>query len=145
MKIAIGNDHIGLDLKLENTNYFQLKGITFVHFGTFTAERMHYPDIAFKVSKLVASGDYDQGILVCGTGLGMSIAANKVKGIRAVTCNDPYLAKMARQHNNANIICLGSRVINIDDAKSILDSWFDTNYEGGRHQIRVNMIDNYTN
>jgi len=143
MKIAIGNDHVGLDLTDELADYFKIKGITIDHFGTFTTERMNYPEVAFKVAEKVASGDYEQGVLICGTGLGMSLAANQVKGIRAVVCNDPYLATMARCHNNANIICFGSRAIGTEMAKNVLDNWFDAKYEGGRHQIRVEMIKNY--
>ena len=143
MKIAIGNDHVGLELKDKLNDYFQSKGIEIVHFGTFTAERMNYPDVAFKVSEAVASGEYEQGILICGTGIGMSLAANKVKGIRAVVCSEPYSAKMARSHNDANILCFGARVIGSEMAQMILDNWFDTQYEDGRHQARVNMINNY--
>ena len=143
MKIAVGNDHVGLSLIKELDDYFKIKKINFKYFGTFKTERMNYPEIAFSVSEAVAKGEYDQGILVCGTGLGMSLAANKIKGIRAVTCNDAYSAKMAKSHNNSNVICLGSRVIGVEMAKMILDNWFNTKYEAGRHDIRVKMINNY--
>ena len=143
MRIAIGNDHIGLVLITELKNYFKTKEINFDHFGTFKTERVDYPEVAFKLSESVAEGKYDQGILICGTGVGMSLAANQVKGIRAAVCNEPYSAQMSKSHNNANIICLGSRVIGIEMAKMILDSWLNAQYEGGRHDIRVQMIDNY--
>ena len=143
MKIAIGNDHIGLNLIRELNDYFESHNFKMNHFGTHTTERMDYPEIAFKVSEMVANGTYDQGILVCGTGLGMSLAANKVKGIRAVVCSEPYSANMAIKHNNANILCLGSRVIGTEMAKMILDAWFNSKYENGRHQNRVKMIENY--
>ena len=143
MKIAVGNDHIGFALIAELLEYLETEKINFDHLGTSNTERMHYPDIAFNSSEAVSSGKYDQGILICGTGLGMSLAANQVKGIRAVVCNDPYSAKMAKSHNNANIICLGSRVIGIEMAKMILHNWFGTEFEGGRHNIRVEMINNY--
>lgn len=143
MKIAIGNDHIGISLINELNEYFQSHNFNTNHFGTYTNERMDYPEIAFKVSEMVANGTYDQGLLVCGTGHGMSLAANKVKGIRAVVCSEPYSANMAIKHNNANILCLGSRVIGTEMAKMILDSWFNAKYENGRHQNRVDMINNY--
>jgi ribose 5-phosphate isomerase B len=145
MKIVVGNDHIGLSLIKELDDYFKIKKINIKYFGTFNTERMNYPEIAFSVSEAVAKGEYDQGILVCGTGLGMSLAANQIKGIRAVPCNDPYSAKMAKSHNDSNIICLGSRLIGAEMAKMILDNWFNTKYEAGRHDIRVKMINNYKN
>ena len=143
MKIAIGNDHIGISLIGELNEYFKTHNFYINHLGTFTNERMDYPEIAFKVSEMVANGTYDQGILVCGTGLGMSLAANKVKGIRAVVCSEPYSAQMSIKHNNANILCLGARVIGTEMAKMILDGWFNSKYENGRHQNRVKMIDDY--
>lgn len=143
MKIVIGNDHVGLSLIAELSDYFKIKKINVDHFGTFKAERIDYPEIAFKVSEAVANGEYDQGILVCGTGLGMSLAANQVRGIRALVCNEPYSAQMAKSHNNGNIICLGSRIIGVEMAKMTLDNWFKTQYEGGRHNIRLEMISNY--
>lgn len=143
MKIVVGNDHIGFTLIAELLEYLETKKINFDHLGTFKKERIHYPDIAFNLSESVSAGKYDQGILICGTGLGMSLAANQVKGIRAAVCNDPYSAKMAKSHNNANIICLGSRIIGIEMAKMILHNWFGAEFEGGRHNIRIEMINNY--
>jgi len=144
LKIAIGNDHVGLDLKIMLESYFKSHKINFVHFGTSTSNRMDYPEVAFKLSEAVALGEFESGILICGTGIGMSISANKVKGIRSVVCSEPYSAKMAIEHNNANILCLGSRVIGSEMAMMILDSWFGSTYEAGRHQKRVDMINGYT-
>ncbi len=143
MKIAIGNDHVGLELKEKLDSYFDSKEIEIVHFGAFTTERMNYPEIAFQLSEAVARGEFDSGILICGTGVGMSLSANKVDGIRSVVCSEPYSARMAREHNNANILCFGSRVIGSEMALMILDNWFDSKYDGGRHQDRVDMINNY--
>tara|TARA_B110000008_G_C16842366_1_gene513250 strand:- start:78 stop:515 length:438 start_codon:yes stop_codon:yes gene_type:complete len=143
MKIAIGNDHIGIELKDTLDEYFNSKNIQTEHFGSSTKTRMNYPEIAFELSEAVAMGNFDSGILICGTGVGMSIAANKVNGIRAVVCSEPFSARMSREHNNANILCLGSRVIGSELAKMILDNWFDFNYLGDRHQVRVDMINNY--
>ena len=143
MKFALGNDHIGFSLINELKPYFKTKGLKTCHLGAYNDERMNYPEIAFKVSEMVAEGSCQQGILICGTGLGMSIAANKVQGIRAVVCSEPYSAKMARSHNNANILCLGSRVVGIEMAKMIIDIWLESKFENGRHKKRVEMIDNY--
>jgi ribose 5-phosphate isomerase B len=143
MKIAIGNDHVGLELKEKLDSYFDSKEIEIVHFGAFTIERMNYPEIAFQLSEAVARGEFDSGILICGTGVGMSLSANKVDGIRSVVCSEPYSARMAREHNNANILCFGSRVIGSEVAQMILDNWFESEYKGGRHQDRVEMINNY--
>ena len=143
MKIAIGNDHVGLELKEKLDSYFDSKEIEIVHFGTFTTERMNYPEIAFQLSEAVARGEFDSGILICGTGAGMSLSANKVDGIRSVVCSEPYSARMAREHNNANILCFGSRVIGSEVEQMILDNWFESEYKGGRHQDRVEMINNY--
>jgi ribose 5-phosphate isomerase B len=143
MKIAIGNDHIGLELKDKLDSYFDKKKIEVVHFGTFTTERMNYPEIAFKLAEALARGEFSSGVLICGTGVGMSLAANQVDGVRSVVCSEPYSAKMAREHNDANMICFGSRVIGCEMAKLILDNWFESLYLEGRHQGRVEMINNY--
>ena len=143
MIIAIGNDHVGLELKNKLDSYFDLKEIEIVHFGSFTTERMDYPEIAFKLSEAVARGEINSGVLICGTGVGMSLAANQVDGIRSVVCSEPYSAKMAREHNNANILCFGARVIGSEVAQMILDEWFLSEYEGNRHQRRVDMINSY--
>lgn len=143
MKIAIGNDHIGLDLKNMLDSFFEFKKIEIVHFGSYNEDRMHYPEVAFRVSEAISRGEFQKGILICGTGLGMSIAANKVRGIRAVVCSEPYSAKMAREHNNANILCLGSRVIGSELSKLIINEFLEAKYIGGRHDARVEMINNY--
>ena len=108
--------------------------------GTNSTERFHYPVSGYKVAKLVADKKVDAGVLICGTGVGISLAANKVKGIRACVCSDPYTAKLSKQHNNTNIIAFGARVIGIETAKIIVDEWLNASFEGGRHQIRVDMI-----
>ena len=143
MKIALGNDHIGLSFISELNIHLNKKGLETIHYGVFNDERMNYPDIAFKVSEVVAEGHCQQGILICGTGIGMSLAANKVYGIRAAVCSEPYSAKMAKCHNNANILCLGSRVVGVEMAKMIIDSWLSAKFENGRHNKRVEMINNY--
>ena len=111
-----------------------------VDFGTNSAESCDYPVYGEKVARAVVSGEVDQGILICGTGLGISLAANKVKGIRAAVCSEPFTARMARQHNNCNILAFGARVVGGELAKMIVETWLDTEFEGGRHQRRVDMI-----
>ena len=139
-KIAIGNDHVAIDMKNEIMAYLKEKGIEVVNVGTDCAERFNYPVSGYKVAKLVASGEADGGVLICGTGVGISLAANKVRGIRACVCSDPYTARLSRQHNNTNIIAFGARVIGIETAKMIVDEWLNAEYEGGRHQARIDMI-----
>ena len=140
MKVAIGNDHVALELKLHIKNYVAAKGIEVVDFGTDTVTRVDYPVYAKMVSDAVASGECDLGILICGTGVGMAIAANKVKGIRAAVCSEPYSARLTRMHNNANVITFGARVIGFATAEMIVDEFLSTDYEGGRHAKRVDMI-----
>lgn len=140
MKIGIGNDHAAVDMKNEVVEYLQEKGYEVVNYGTDTTESCHYPVYGEKVGKAVASGEVDLGILICGTGVGISLAANKVKGIRAVVCSEPYSAKLSRQHNNTNILAFGARVVGIEMAKMIIDEWLNAEFMGGRHQTRVDMI-----
>ena len=140
MKLAIGNDHVAIDMKKEVKEYLESKGIEVIDVGTNSSERFNYPVSGYKVAKLVTSGEVDGGVLICGTGVGISLAANKVHGIRACVCSDPYTAKLSKQHNNTNIIAFGARVIGIETAKMIVDEWLSAEYEGGRHQIRVDMI-----
>ena len=140
MKLAIGNDHVAVDMKNEIKAYLERKGIEVVNVGTDSTERFNYPVSGYKVAKLVASGEVDGGVLICGTGVGISLAANKVCGIRACVCSDPYTAKLSKQHNNTNIIAFGARVIGIETAKMIVDEWLAAEYEGGRHQTRIDMI-----
>lgn len=141
IKIAIGSDHGGFRLKEKIIEYFKEKNISFEDFGTYSEESCNYPVIAKEVANKVAKNEFQKGILVCGTGIGVSIVANKVKGIRAALCFDTFCAKMSREHNNANILCLGQRVLNEDVAIEIVDTWLNTEFEGGRHEIRVNMIE----
>ena len=140
MKLAIGNDHVAVEMKREIQAYLEAKGIEVINVGTESTERFDYPISGYKVARLVADGKVDGGVLICGTGVGISLAANKVKGIRACVCSDPYTAKLSKQHNNTNIIAFGARVIGIETAKMIVDEWLNATYEGGRHQVRVDMI-----
>ena len=140
MKLAIGNDHVAVDMKNEIKEYLEAKGIEVADVGTNTTERFNYPVSGYRVARMVADGTVDGGVLICGTGVGISLAANKVHGIRACVCSEPYTARLSRQHNNTNIIAFGSRVIGIETAKMIVDEWHSAEYESGRHQIRIDMI-----
>ena len=140
MKLAIGNDHVAVEMKQEIQKYLEEKGHEVINVGTDSTERFNYPISGYKVAKLVSSGEVDAGVLICGTGVGISLAANKVKGIRACVCSEPYTAKLSKQHNNSNIIAFGARVIGIETAKMIVDEWLAAEYEGGRHQTRIDMI-----
>ena len=140
MKIGIGNDHSALELKAENIGFLKEKGHEVIDYGTNSTESCDYPVYGEKVARAVASGEVEQGILICGTGLGISLAANKVRGIRAAVCSEPYTARMARQHNNCNVLAFGARVVGAELAKMIVDTWLSTEFEGGRHQRRVDMI-----
>lgn len=138
--IAIGSDHGGLELKKKLIEYLNQKNIEFKDFGTYTADSCDYPDIAAEVAGQVAQNKFEKGILICGTGIGMSIAANKVKGIRAALCHDVYSAKMCRRHNDANILACGARVIGEGLFLEIVDAFLSTGFEGGRHKIRIDKI-----
>ena len=140
MKLAIGNDHVAIEMKNKIKAYLASKGIEVVDVGTDSPERFHYPISGYKVARLVADGQVDGGVLICGTGVGISLAANKVRGIRACVCSDPYTAKLSKQHNNTNIIAFGARVVGIETAKMIVDEWLAAKFEGGRHQVRIDMI-----
>ena len=140
MKIAIGNDHVALEMKKEIVSHLAGKGYEVINFGTDSAGSCDYPVYGEKVARAVVSGEAALGILICGTGVGMSIAANKVKGIRAVVCSEPYSAKLSREHNDANILAFGARVIGAEFAKMIVDTWVEAKFEGGRHQKRVDLI-----
>jgi len=141
IKIAIGSDHGGFELKKKIVDYLKRNNFKFKDFGTFTNESCDYPVFAKEVALKVAKGDFNKGILICGTGIGVSIVANKVKGIRAALCFDTFCAEMSRAHNNANILCLGQRVIAEDLALEIVDVWLRSEFEGGRHEKRVEMIE----
>ncbi|MBN4101805.1 ribose 5-phosphate isomerase B [Listeria monocytogenes] len=140
MKIAIGNDHVGIELKPVIVAYLQDLGHEVDDFGAFSNERTDYPEYGKKVAESVAAGKSDLGIFIFGSGGGISIAANKVNGIRAVVCSEPYSAKLSREHNNTNILAFGSRVVGAELAKMIVQNWLDAEFEGGRHAKRVEMI-----
>ena len=140
MKIAIGNDHAALELKKVIKAYVEDMGHEVVDFGTHTTDSCDYPVYGEKVARAVAGGECELGILICGTGIGISLAANKVKGIRAAVCSESYSARLTRAHNNANIIAFGARVIGEDTAKDIVNAFIHTPFEGGRHQRRIDMI-----
>jgi ribose 5-phosphate isomerase B len=141
MRIAIGADHRGLELKQSIMNLIAETGHSYEDLGSYTTEPVDYPDIARKVAEKVAGGDFERGILICDTGIGMSIAANKVKGIRAALCHDAFSARRARQHNDANILCLGAGEEQVQDPVSeIVDAFLTTEFEGGRHQRRLDKI-----
>lgn len=140
MKIAVGCDHGGLEHKNAIIAHLTERGFEVGNFGIDDTKSVDYPDIALPLAKAVASGEYALGILVCGTGIGMSLAANKVKGIRAAACSEHFSAKYTRLHNNSNILCLGGRVIGIGTALELVDLFVDTEFEGGRHQNRVDKI-----
>jgi ribose 5-phosphate isomerase B len=141
--IAIGSDHAALEFKNEIKAYLISKGHEIHDFGAFGPERVDYCDFGFSVGEAVARGECEKGLLFCGTGVGISISANKVQGIRAVVCSEPYSAKLSREHNDTNILALGSRVVGIELAKMIVDIWLDTQFEAGRHACRVEKISQY--
>lgn len=140
MKIAIGCDHGGLEHKNAIAEHLKKRGFEVTDFGIYESVSVDYPDIAVKVTAAVVSKECDRGILVCGTGIGMSMAANKVKGIRAAVCSDHFSVKYTRLHNDANVLCLGGRVIGIGTALELADLYVDTEFEGGRHQNRIDKI-----
>ena len=140
MKLAIGNDHVAIELKNAIMAHLISRGFEVQNIGTDSPESFDYPQAGFEVAKLVAAGAVDGGVLICGTGLGISLAANKVKGIRACCCSEPYTARLSKEHNNANIICFGARVVGLELAKMIVDEWLNAKFMGGRHGTRVDMI-----
>lgn len=140
MKIAIGCDHGGLEHKNAIAEHLKERGFEVLDFGIYEQISVDYPEIAKKVCDSIVSGESDRGILVCGTGIGMSLAANKVKGIRAAACSEHFSAKYTRLHNDSNVICLGGRVIGVGTAIELVDLFVDTEFEGGRHQRRVDKI-----
>lgn len=142
MKIAIGCDHGGLEHKDAIVKHLKERGFEVKDEGIYEAHSVDYPDIAVKVCADITSGECERGVLVCGTGIGMSIAANKVKGIRAAAVSEHFSAKYTRLHNNSNIICLGGRVLGVGTALELVDLFVDTEFEGGRHQTRVDKIMN---
>lgn len=141
MKIAIGCDHGGYELKLAVKKHLEEKGYEVVDYGCHSTESVDYPVYGEKVGRAVAGGECELGVLICGTGIGISLAANRVKGVRAAVCSEPYSAEMTRRHNNANIIAFGARVVGEGTACAILDAFFNAKFEGGRHAQRVAMLD----
>jgi ribose 5-phosphate isomerase B len=139
-RIAIGSDHGGVELKDALVSFLRERGAEVVDFGTNGIESVDYPDFGEKVAMAVRDGEVNRGIIVCGTGIGISIAANKIPGIRAALVTDPFMARMAREHNDANIIALGGRVLNADTARLCVAAWLDATFEGGRHQRRLDKI-----
>ncbi len=138
--IALGSDHAGLPLKREIIALLEEMGLAYKDYGTYTAESCDYARFAQRAAKAVASGECDRGILVCGTGIGISIAANKVRGIRCACCSDCYSAKMTRKHNDANMLAMGARVVGADLGRMIAETFLTAEFEGGRHQRRVDQI-----
>ena len=143
--IAIGADHGGFELKNKIVKWLLDNGYDIKDFGIYENKSVDYPDIAEVVCKSIISGECDRGILVCGTGIGISIAANKIKGIRAAVCGDIYSAAMTKRHNNANVITLGGRVVGEDVGIEIVKAWLTNEFEGGRHQNRIDKITNLEN
>ena len=140
MRVALGSDHAGAAYKTEVAHLLAEMGYQVEDMGTYSMESVDYPDFARKVAEVVAGGDADRGILICGTGIGMSMAANKARGIRAALCHDVYSARMSRAHNDANVLCVGARVIGSDILFEIVKAWIGASFEGGRHQRRVDKI-----
>lgn len=140
MKIAIASDHGGFQLKEALKKKLKARNIEVADLGTDSKESVDYPVFGKKCAEAVAAGEADRGIVCCGTGIGISIAANKVKGIRCALCTDTYMAEMTRKHNDANMLALGGRVLSIEEAEEILNVWLDTEFEGGRHERRVALL-----
>ena len=138
--IALACDHTGLALKQEIKNLLDSMGLTYKDFGNYENVADDYPIFGYRAAKAVASGECDRGILICGTGIGIGIAAGKVKGIRVCTCSDVYSAKLSKQHNNSNILTMGARVVGSELAKMIAHEWLTAEFQGGRHQNRIDMI-----
>lgn len=141
MKFYIATDHAGVDLKDHSVSYLRSKGYEVVDLGPFDTHRVDYPDYAQKVCEAVLADPSSQGILICGSGIGMSMAANSYKGIRAALCHEAYTARVARGHNDANVLCYGQRIVGQGIAESILDAWCSASFEGGRHAQRVQKIE----
>lgn len=143
--IVLGCDHGGLNIKNAVIKYLEKNSIEYKDLGCYTSESVDYPVYAKKVATEIVNGTAEKGILCCGTGIGISIAANKIKGIRAAVCTNEFMAEYTRRHNNANILCMGGRIIDEDTAVILADIFLNTEFEGGRHQNRINMITNIEN
>lgn len=140
MRIGIGNDHSSTDLKFVIKEYLESKGHEVVNYGTDSYEAFDYPLAGESVANAILNKEVDCGVCICGTGIGISIACNKVKGIRAAVCSEPVSAALAKEHNNAQIICFGARIVGVNMAKAIVDAWLDAEFGGERHQRRINML-----
>ena len=140
MKIAMGNDHTAIEMKEEIRKHVEAKGFEVIDFGTNSTESCDYPVYGETVGQAVVSGKADYGIAICGTGVGIGIAAGKVKGVRVCTCSEPYSSRLSRMHNDSNVLTFGARVVGTEMAKMIVDEWLDNTYEGGRHQRRVDLL-----
>ncbi len=140
MKIVIGNDHAATALKFEIADYIKSLGHEVINIGTDTTESCNYPEYGEKVGRMVVAGEADCGVLICGTGVGISIAANKVPGVRAAVCSDTATARLVKEHNNANIIAFGARIVGSELAKDIVKAYLDAEFAGGRHQTRIDLI-----
>ena len=141
MKIAAGADHAGFALKQAVVQWLRSQGHEVIDYGATSADAVDYPQYAHRVAEAVSTGTVERGLLVCGTGLGMCMTANRHAGVRAADCLTPYLAEMSRRHNDANVLCLGGRVLSVDEALAIAEVWMATPFEGGRHVHRVEQID----
>jgi ribose 5-phosphate isomerase B len=145
MKIAIGSDHAGFELKEDIKAYLKELGIhEFMDCGTYDTTSVDYPDFGIKVAKAITNGEVERGILICGTGIGMSMVAGKVKGVRAALCQDLYTARMSREHNDANILVMGGRIVGKGLAREMVKVWLTTGFEGGRHRKRLEKIEKLT-
>ncbi|WP_104804363.1 ribose 5-phosphate isomerase B [Blautia marasmi] len=140
MKIGIGNDHSAVEMKKNISVYLKELGHEVINYGTDSSESCNYPVYGEKVAAAVQDGEVDCGVLICGTGVGISLAANKVRGIRAVVCSEPCSARLSKEHNNTNILAFGARIVGIEMAKMIVDAWLEAEFQGGRHADRVNMV-----
>jgi ribose 5-phosphate isomerase B len=142
MNIIIGSDHAGYDMKEQCRDFLEdEQGIDITDVGVYSRDSSDYPNIAKKVASSIANGEYERGVLICGSGIGMSVAANRFKGVRAALCHNPYLARLSRQHNNANILVMGGRVTGPELAFEMLRVFLETDFDGGRHQRRIDLID----
>lgn len=140
MKIGIANDHSAVEMKNELVSWLEENGYEVVNYGTDTSDSVDYPVYGEKLANAVAGGEVEKGVAICGTGIGIGIACNKVRGIRCCSCSEPYSAEYSRRHNNANIVSIGARVIGIEMAKMIVNAFLTTEFEGGRHERRVNQL-----
>ncbi len=141
MKLVLANDHAGVELKFEVKAYLEELGHEVIDIGAQDRTPCDYPVVGKKAGEMVASGEVDGGVLICGTGVGISMAANKVKGVRAAVCSEPVTARLVKEHNHVNMIAFGERIVGVETAKAILDAWLGSEFLGGRHQRRVDMLD----